>query len=647
MKNTRFALLLLVFIMAGHAQPVSLDNPGFEETGDGPLPAGWHNAGGVYTRDTDVSRSGQAALQYQNSDPEKYIICSRPVALEKGCIYVFSAWVRTQDVQGGDSGATLCIEYRDREGKYLGGSYPPGVKGDTDWTRVEGRTGRVPEDAASMTISCYVRKGMTGTAWWDDVEIARERETPMRTVLMQPNYRGESIAGALDRARIGAELNLRDYEESREDVQIEWRLLRASDSSLLRDGRRKKLKSDNVILEPSIRRIEAGAYILHLALKNRETEAVLAESAHRLEILARKPEYPVRIDEHNRVLVHGKPFFPLGMYWGGVKEEQLAVYADSAFNCLMPYSSPDRAMMDRIHAYGLKVIYSIKDLYHGTKYCPASITSAQDADKMVRERVAAFRTHPALLAWYINDELPPEMLPRLTARQRLLEECDPGHPAWAVLCQVDQVHRYLSTFDIIGTDPYPVPSRPVSLAAAWTAKTRGAVMNARPVWQVPQMHNWAIYRKNGKGRPPTFDEMRSMAWQCIAEGANGIVFYSWFDLHRDPAASFEERWPEVKAITEEIAGWIPALLSVEEAPRIEAAETSGVNWRVFKKGGDTFLVVVNHGREDCSALFRLPRRPALIREHNPPHAATPLMDGRTLVLEMPALKVRHLLLKGF
>ena len=64
------------------------------------------------------------------------------------------------------------------------------------------------------------------------------------------------------------------------------------------------------------------------------------------------------IDEHNRLIFHGKPFFPLGMYWSSVNADHLNIYGQSAFNCLMPYDSPNRKQMDLCHERGLKVIYS-------------------------------------------------------------------------------------------------------------------------------------------------------------------------------------------------------------------------------------------------------------------------------------------------
>lgn len=115
-------------------------------------------------------------------------------------------------------------------------------------------------------------------------------------------------------------------------------------------------------------------------------------------------------------------------------------------------------------------------------------------------------------------------LPRLEAHQQWVAEEDPDHPTWVVLYQFREVAAYLKTFDVIGTDPYRIGRSPASTAAQWTAEMFRQVKSSRPMWHVPQLHNWA----------KTYDEVRSMAWQCICEGATGLVFYSWFDVRRNP-----------------------------------------------------------------------------------------------------------------
>ncbi|MEA3365739.1 MAG: hypothetical protein U9Q79_08880, partial [Candidatus Hydrogenedentes bacterium] len=510
-------LVLTVLMNAGAVAaelPNLAANPGFEEASDGTLPAQWNGNTNVYSRDTTMARSGEASLKFQSDNPDRYVLCTQPIELEAGLRYELSGWVKTENIEGGDSGATLCIEYRDKEGKYLGGAYPSGVKGTKDWTLVKGITQRIPEAAASpCSLACYVRQGMTGTAWWDDVTVQRFREDPLSVVLKMPNYRNEITREGPKEVIVRVALSLRDYAQELADVAVAWAVYPENASVPSHTDRLDAIDEPSFDISMRARKLDKGHNRLEITLLDKGTSEAIASESLGVTRLAERASRKVDVDPHNRLIVDGEPFFPLGMYWSGIDQEQIDIYADSAFNCLMPYGSPTKEQMDMAEARGLKVLYSVKDIYHGTRYCPDYIKSEEDEEPFIRQKVETFKDHPALLAWYINDELPLSMVDRLGARRELMERLDPDHPTWVVLYQVDDVRHYLPTFHAIGTDPYPIPNRPVALAGQWTRKTVDAVCGARPVWMVPQVFNWANYKKTPEEkaahRAPTLEEMRS------------------------------------------------------------------------------------------------------------------------------------------
>jgi hypothetical protein len=647
--NIGLVLVLVLSRAAFAAEPPNLAaNPGFEAKENG-FPAQWSGDRNVYSRDTAVARSGEASLRFENDNPDRYVLCSQPIALEAGLRYELSAWVKTENIEGPDTGTTLCIEYRDKEGQYLGGAYPTGVKGTRDWTLVRGITNRIPEAAASMSLSCYVRRGMTGTAWWDDVEVRRYREHPLSVVLKAPNYRNKITRAGPRDVVVHVDLNLADYLQNLADVAIEWTVFAEPAGEMVFVDPQDTIAAPAFDISFRARRLEWGQNRIEIALVDKASGEQLASETLEFERIRGRVRRTVDVDEHNRLIVEGKPFFPLGMYWSRIDEEQLGIYANSAFNCLMPYGMPTQEEMDMAHDHGLKVIYSVKDIYHGTQYCPAYIKSPDDEVPFIREKVESFKDHPALLAWYINDELPLTLLDRLAARHRLMEQLDPGHPTWVVLYQIDDVRKYLPTFHAIGTDPYPIPTRPVAMAGEWTRQTIDAVCGARPVWMVPQVFNWANYKEDPEEkemhRAPTFDEMRSMAWQCIAEGANGLVFYSWFDLRRDPTAPFDEQWPKVRQIAAEIGRFIPVLLSVEDVPAIETDAGNWLNWTVKKHEDTVYLIAVNNEPQKHVASFQLPKR---ARKAVDVYTGRewPLPDRRQLELQFEPLEVHIVALHG-
>ncbi len=611
-------------------------NPSFEEVGEDGVPVGWRLPQ-CYALDNTVARTGEHALSWANDDPELYILCSQPIDLQPGKRYDIRAWVRTAGLTGEDTGATICLEWRDRDGAWMGGSYPAGRKGDTDeWTQVGGITGRLPADATNPTITCYVRKSMIGRAWWDDVSVRIIRERPLHTVLVSPSYRGWITDSGPSEARVRVGFVLDDLETPREDLRLVVRLHPAEGATVVAEETVDRITGEDVRVALPLGDLAPGEYLMRVDLQDADGASICADEYR---LTRREGPMPRSfIDAHNRLIIDGEPVFPLGMYWSSIDREQLERYAEGPFNCLMPYGSPTADQLDLAQEFGLRVIYSIKDFYFGTRWCPAFIASEADEEPAVRERVRQYRDHPALMAWYLNDELPPSMMDRLNAHRRWVEEEDPDHPTWVVLYQVGEVGRYLNSFDVIGTDPYPIPGRPASMAGQWTRTTREEVDDSRAIWMVPQAFNWGVYSDDEDLRPPTRDELRSMTWQCICEGADGLIYYSWFDLRKDQEFPFDERWSEVKAVAQEVADLAPVLLSVEPTPQVTVEADEAIHWTVRTLEKTTWLLMVNDSPEPVAATVRFAEPPARVLEEE---VEVPTDGGRAR-LDFAPLEVRFL-----
>jgi hypothetical protein len=575
-------------------------NPGFEETDAAGVTAGWPERKPVYRFQDGVGRAGSRGLAFENADPKYYSFPTQTVGVKPGCCYRFEVWVRTEALTGDESGATVCLEWAGPAGKWMGGAYAEGVSGTSDgWKLVSGVTPPIPTNVTRVTVAPYVRRGMTGKAWFDDLRVAREYP-PLVTTVSASCYRHTAEGGPVT---FTAGLTLREAGVRVADVDGAF-TLRDAGGAVVRTAKPVLLTDDRASFTLDASELAVGEYAVAFALATRDG-ASTGKAETPFSRVAKLPARRVFIDAQRRLIVDGQPFFPLGMYWSGVKEPELETYAQGPFNCLMPYGSPNPQQMDACQARGLKVIYSIKDFYSGTRWAPAHMKTEADEAAEIEKRVGVHRNHAALLAWYINDELPLTMVDRLAARQRLMERLDPDHPTWVVLYQYNQVGAYLATFDVIGTDPYPIPGKPAGTALEWTRVTRDQTYGTRPIWQVPQVFDWGAYRKGDereKTRAPTLAEMRAMAWQCVAAGANGLVFYSFFDLFkmkdRDP---FEKRWADVCAMAEEIKRHMPVLLSVEPAPVVSCEGSPAVETRAWRVGDDVYVLAVNGASEAVTA----------------------------------------------
>lgn len=309
------------------------------------------------------------------------------------------------------------------------------------------------------------------------------------------------------------------------------------------------------------------------------------------------------IDEEQYLVLNGKRFFPLGLYIGNSPSSDIALkeleeIADSPFDTILNYNINDgtvrqiRTYLDIANSRGLKVIYSLKDIYEGTQYYPGRVDRFVGEENIVKGLINEFKEHPAIIAWYVNDELPPKYIPRLEKRYKLIKSLDPSRPTYAVLYQVDEMKSYINTADIFGADPYPIPYKPISMVSNWTRKVKGSVGNQKGIWMVPQIHNTSIYTKD-RYRGPTFDEIRCMAYQCIVNGSRGLIFYSYFDLKRDPDG-YESRWADVKRLGKEIKSLIPILLSSDKPPKVQMTSSSKDICFVAKQyDGSTYVIAVN------------------------------------------------------
>ncbi len=612
------AVLLCALNWAQPAEHANLvQNPGFEQLQDGKL-VQWNMPDRDYSLDETVRHSGARSLKLSRSDPVSYVHTVQVVPCVPGEFYELSGWIKTEDVRGKDYGASLCLEWSDADGKWLGGHYPAGFKGTVDWSQLKAITPRVPDKAARVTLLCYLRKKMTGTAWFDDLSLVRGKARPLWSLLLSPSYRGLLAPGQRE-AEVAVRLDLRDCAEDLDQVQLSAATFPA--------GSRDKPLSQRVITptetdfhlklpapEP------AGRYNLSLALRSRANGKVLAEDVHQLERTAGEIKRTVYIDEHNRVILEGKPFFPLGLYChGGGSEVGLKdadLLADSPFNCVMNYGinygglETIRKYLDYLDAHHLKIIYSTKDVYEGSRYAMLKVGPFEGREAVIKGLVQTFRAHPALLGWYLNDELPRRFLPKLRENYQWTKQLDPDHPTWIVLYQIGELEHYLDTCDAIGTDPYPVPSRPLTMVGDWTRRTVAAVEGRRSVWMVPQLHAKKHYSKNPKDRAPTYDEIRNMTYQCLINGAKGLVYYSLFDLRKD-GPDFDRRWQEVKSVAAEVARLAPLILSVEPQPRV-ASDQPQVEVAAWTLKGQTVIAAANVAPEACRATIKLPlngRRP--------------------------------------
>jgi len=539
--------------------------------------APWTYKGPEYAVEAGVGRNGGAALRFTNEDTGFYRFPRQLLNLKPGRAYRYSFWVKTELRPKVTSGAACCIEWNDEKGKHLGGAYCRGLSGTNGWTQISAVTPHIPLNATSIRLSPLVPCGIVGRCWFDDFEVT---EVPPRPVgdLSVSGYRGVIAEGSV-RAVVQLELDAETYPNlgtltprftfrdttGAVQTQVPVTFTRACAEVTL-----------------PVDRLAAGMQKIAFTLTDENGKEV-GRAETPIEKCDQPPKRRVLFDRYGRTLVNGRKFFPLGMYWANpLTKEDLEIYAKGPFNTVMPYVRLTREALDHCQRLGLM------------SCCNFGYDSLGAVGERGRKRIAELKDHPALLAWYVNDEESAAAIPMLTRRYDMLVENDPDHPVWAVEDKPDECGLFLKTYDVIGTDPYPLSQRPMSMVVDWTRRTRRSMFALRPMWMVPQSFDYTAYRRL-EGRPdyaPTTEQISSMIWMAIAEGANGIFLYSFHDLKKEiKGVPFAERWQVVSEAASEVKKAIPILLlDPAEAP---VAAPPGISTRAWQDATNLYLLAVN------------------------------------------------------
>lgn len=569
---------------------VTLVNSSFEDIRDGKA-EGWALTSG-FRAEGGVGHNGSNGLVWESDTPvsERLVCATQEVTgWERGKAYRFSALMRTENFTSGSRGAGVCLEWYDAKGKWLGGGYAQPVRErNADWFVIENSTREFPERAATLKILAYVTQGSVGKVCWDNFTVACADGKPVAFVCSTA-YRNVATSGAVT---FYASLNIPSSAKGRAKAVFSWTSSAGERISRPADGQ----EDDSASLSLKVEALALGVQDVVCELQT--DGRALGRASVAFSRVAELPKRRVWIDAHQRCIVDGKPFFPLGMYWSRVHTnhvERLDTYAKGPFNCLMPYNLPTERELDLCHERGLMAFVDLRTVLLGTMEArKKGIDTQEKVDAYYVANINHLKGHPAVLAWYVNDEAPSTQVPARTHIYEIFKEHDPDHPTWAVLDRLYDLRQFMPTFDVLGMDPYPVPMKPLRTITDFQRGTQRAVFSSRPLWNVPQAFNWGWCKKDYRetGRFPSPTELRSMNWQHIAGGANGLIAYAFHHYWRDAPADFDRCWRQVCEAYEEVRRLTPILLSDEETP-VVTPSTDDVVCRAWHKDGFLYVLACN------------------------------------------------------
>ncbi|MBR2838287.1 MAG: hypothetical protein IKE55_05880 [Kiritimatiellae bacterium] len=638
--------VLLAIVAAGAVGTVFgaaelVRNGSFEETGD------WGPDGKVFSFDQNGGQNGSGGIKWENSDPKEYRLLGQSLTLKTGMKYRYSCRVRQSGVVSSlpkSPGATplaasICVAWNDKDGKWIAEVSASQKAIDCDWTELVGETPPMPANAKSFSVSLYVNRGCTGRVWFDDVSVV-QRDVPPVSFLVSSAYRDLAADGEVE-FRAVLKIDTEDTPLSGLVAEFGYEGVRGRKTVAASE-----FTSESAALRLPVAALREGKGDVRFSLKSGETGAELGTASLSFTRAKSLPARKAYVDDYRRLVVDGKPFFPIGMYLSNVDTNMVEAYAKGPWNCAMPYQGGKWADLDYLASKNLKVIYGLSDYWGKCGREPRYMTE-EEAQADCRKTVLAVKDHPALIGWYVLDEMPLSFMPRMLARQKMMREIDPDHPTYAVLFQFYQIREYMPVCDVIGTDPYPIADCDISLPTDHARTVVSGTFGLKAMWQVPQAFDWGWFvtpeQYPGRCRLPTAEEARSMTWQSVAGGANGIVYWAYhYIFWRLKGEAYDKFYGAYCAVGEEVKRFIPVMLSVEPCASV-LKEPANMSCRIWRWQERTYLLVCNTTREIANGEIVLSQRFSSVGSALDP--AAPKLSGDRLSVSLKPMGVAMLRLE--
>ena len=289
----------------------------------------------------------------------------------------------------------------------------------------------------------------------------------------------------------------------------------------------------------------------------------------------------------------------------------------------------NRQQLDEAHAHGMRAWVSV----------PMVVHTDEDETKL-RDKILDLKDHPAIVTWEAPDEAiwaiwkggrseptRPWMMPeaeRSELYERLdnlvvglirgagiIRSLDQNRKLWlneAVIAPLDILSRCAGALDVVGFDYYPIPERwwrPMNLMGPDTGRFRAAAPDCE-LWIVQQAFSWSNLpgtTEESGGGLPNREQYRFMAWQAIAHGATGLLW--WGSRHEPRPAPFLE---DLMATAAELNALQPFLTTSSiQTVQVgvdyhQSRPILGCTGFARRAGDETLLVIINQDSQEADAV---------------------------------------------
>lgn len=286
-------------------------------------------------------------------------------------------------------------------------------------------------------------------------------------------------------------------------------------------------------------------------------------------------------DERGRIVVNGKPFFPILLYDVPTDSESLKRFHDHGFNMVTVSRAEDATAAREAGMYAAA---------HGRKI-----------DRFDSILLAIGMDSPVL-------NLKPPLLENLKADLEKARRAIPDRPVmhaigyWLdepagvvanTLPPGEKYEAVVQAIDVAAPYLYPVPYQPIRSVGEAVGRASVASKGKKPLLPILQIFKWTA-----ETRYPTAGELRCMVYLSLIHGARGIGYYSYNHVTGKKGVTFADEqpavWNSLKDINAELAQIGPFLLdAIPDASVTLKERNSGVEISTVTHAGSHLILLAN------------------------------------------------------
>ena len=449
----------------------------------------------------------------------------------------------------------------------------------------------------------------------------------------------------------GDYLNITIYIEDEQTGELMQTLKSYTFDTILEDIRVARFKWDPKSL-PRNKFYVVKANLINSLFENKEENVTTT-----VKKLQNKIDYSFYVDKYLIAWDKGKKFFPLGLYFPYIYDDDLERLSNSPFNVIKAAGiGPDA--INKVYEKTNKRVRVINNLGFAADYCITPECLELARNKTLKQ-INKYKDLEGFLGYYIYDE--PEGHPKLTRNLReitlTIREYDPNHISWIAINQRLYLGKFKEAFDVVGLDCYPLQYyEALEDIYVVTMQGRKLMINNKPQWDIPQIFDWERMDSTRTNEfPPTKSQLKQMIQQFIAGGATGLIFFDYSDMKAmDKKNPFEKEWKKVKDVVNEFKDKYANIILSRTRPNPNYIlpkfdNLNGKNYfgrRIFRYQHYDYVLIVNVKNVPNKWTIYKPSTTDSLENYgsNEPIGITINKETNAVVLDMP--KASYIWLKG-